>query len=124
MPSLALNLEGVEILCLTWTPHIKYIAGKALCAVSVVRVLSRVSWVVSPCLLLSVYRGLVRAYLEWDSPLFRSPGDAALRILDRVQYEVLRAVLGCMRTSRIAIFLSEANEIPPVLHRSNCGGCW
>ena len=93
---LALSLEGVEIPCqsalkyfrvlwdspLSWTPHIKYIAGKALRAVIVVRVLSRVSWGVSPNLLLTVYHGLVRAYLEWDPFLFQSADVTALHILD------------------------------------------
>ena len=71
--------------------YIKYISWKALRDVSVARVLSRVSWGVSLSLLLSVYRVLVRAYLEWSSPLFQSAGKTGLRILDRVQYETLRA---------------------------------
>ena len=63
-----------------------------------------------PSLLLLVYRGLLRAYLEWNAPLFFAASITTLRILDRAQYEALRAVLGCMRSTSVAIFLSEANE--------------
>ena len=76
-----MRVDGCEIRCqdslkylgvvldsrLTWTLHIKYIAGKAMRAIGVLKALSRVSWGVSPSLLLTVYLGLVRAYLEWGS---------------------------------------------------------
>ena len=45
-----------------------------------------------------------------------------LGILDRVQYEALRVVLGCMRSTPFAILLSEANETPLGLRRSLLGG--
>ena len=65
------------------------------------------SWGSDPGLLFIVYGGLVRACLEWGSPLFQYAGMNALRILDRIQYEALRMVLGCLRSTRIAILLSE-----------------
>ena len=132
----AMRVDGCEIRCqdslkylgvvldarLTWTLHIKYIAGKAMRAIGVLKALSRVSWSVSPSLLLTVYRGLVRAYLEWGSPLFAGASGTALRILDRAQYEALRVALGCMRSTPIAVLLSEASEPPLGLRRSLLGG--
>ena len=56
---------------LTWVPHIKYIANKATRATNVLRVIARVSLGANTALLLTVYRNLVRAYLEWGAPLFR-----------------------------------------------------
>ena len=133
---LVMRVDGCEIRCqdslkylgvvldarLTWTPHIKYIAGKAMRAIGVLKALSRVSWGVSPSLLLTVYRGLVRAYLEWGSPLFAGPSGTPLRFLDRAQYEALRVVLGCVRSTPIAVLLSEASEPPLGLRRSLLGG--
>ena len=43
----------------TWLQHVKYVASRALRAVGLLRVLSRVSWGVTPSLLLLVYRGCV-----------------------------------------------------------------
>ena len=133
---IVMRVDGCEIRCqdslkylgvvldarLTWMPHIKYIAGKAMRAVGVLKALSRVSWGVSPSLLLTVYRGLVRAYLEWGSPLFAGASGTALRILDRAQYEALRVALGCMRSTPIAELLSEVSEPPLGLRRSLLGG--
>ena len=47
---------------------------------------------------------------------------STLGILDRVQYEALRVVLGCMRSTPVSILLSEANEPPLGLRRSLLGG--
>ena len=134
--SVVLSVNGFEIRCqdslkylgvildlrLSWTPHIKYIAGRAMRAIGVLRALSRVSGEVSPSLILLVYRGLVRAYLEWGSPLFAGAGRAALGILDRAQYEALRVALGCMRSTPIAVLLSESGEPSLGLRRSLLGG--
>ena len=97
-------------------------AGKAMRAIGVLRALSRVSWGVSLSLLLLVYRGLVRAYLEWGSPHFAGACRTALSILDRAQYEALHVALGCMRSTPIAVLLSESNEPLLGLRRSLLGG--
>ena len=134
-----LDVDGFEIRCqdslkylgvildsrLSWTPHIKYNVGRAMRAIRVLRALSRVSWGGGggvPSLLLLVYRGLVRAYLEWGSPLFAGACRASLGILDRAQYEALCVVLGCMRSTPIAVLLFESNELPLGLRPSLLGG--
>ena len=45
---------------LTWAPDIRMLADKAIKLVNIIRVLSRVSWGVTPSLLLTAYRNLVR----------------------------------------------------------------
>ena len=45
-------------------------------------------------------------------------GCGAFRILDRVQYEALRAILSCMHSTAIAVLLSQANDPPLGLYRS------
>ena len=54
--------------------------------------------------------------------LFAGASGTALRILDRAQYEALRVALGCMRSTPIAVLLSEASEPPLGLRRSLLGG--
>ena len=103
---------------ITWLQHVRYVADRALCAVGLLRALSRVSWGVSPSLLLQVYRDLVRAYLEWGAPLILTASRSTLSILDRVQNEALRADLGCMRSTPVSILLSKANEPALGLRRS------
>ena len=49
---------------LTWAPHVRMISDKAIRSVNIIRFLSRVSWGVTPFLLLAAYRNLVRSTLE------------------------------------------------------------
>ena len=49
---------------LTWASHVKYIAGRAFGAVNILKVMSRVSWRADPVVLLTSYRGFIRAILE------------------------------------------------------------
>ena len=102
---------------LTWAPHIRMISERAIRAINVTRVLARVSWGVTPYLLLVAYRNLVRSTPEWGSPLFSSAPRGTLRLFDRMQYMALWATLGCMRSTPIAILLSEAGEPPLWLRR-------
>ena len=107
---------------LTWVPHIKYIADKAIRATNILRVISRISWGANPALLLTVYRNLVRSYLEWGAPLFRCAGGSALGILDLAQFGALRVAQGCMRTTPTSVLLSQAGEPPLSLSRSLLSG--
>lgn len=61
---------------------------------------------------LRVYKGLIRAHLEWGAVLFSGGNRNTLRVLDRVQYQALRVIMGCMRTTPIPLLLSEAGEPP------------
>ena len=79
-----MEVDGIKIHCrdslqylgvvldlrLSWFLHIKYMAGRALRVVGVLRTISGVTWGVSLSLLLLIFRGLVRAYLKWGAPLF------------------------------------------------------
>ena len=126
LSELVLTVEGHDLPCLagikylgvvldrrlTWAPHIRMLAHKAMKSVNIIRVLARISWGATPSLLLTAYRNLVRSTLEWGSPLFSSASGGTLRLLDRVQYSALRAVLGCMKSTPIPILLSEAGEPP------------
>ena len=103
---------------LTWVPHIRYISDKATRATNILRVIARVSWGANPALLLTVYRYLVRSYLEWGAPLFHCASRSALSVLDRAQFGALRGALGCMRTSPGFIFTH--GSVDPIGGRAGC----
>ena len=71
----------------------------AIRAISVIRVLARVSWGVTPSLLLVAYRNMVRSTLEWGSPLFSSAPRGTLRLLYRAQYMAYRSLRGLLGTT-------------------------
>ena len=99
---------------LTWVPHIRYIADKAIWATNILKV----SWGANPTRLLTVYRNLVRSYLEWGAPLFCCTSKSALCTPGRAQFGALKTALECMRTIPTSMLLSEAGEPPLSLHRS------
>lgn len=109
---LGVTLDGK----LTWEPHIRYISGRAALALNALRALAKVSYGANPGTLMIVYKGLIRAILEWASILYASARQSLLVILDRVQYAAIRIILGFMRSTPIPILLSEAGE-PPLTYR-------
>ena len=69
------------------------------------------SWGVSLSLLLLVYRGLVRAYLKWGSPLFAGACRSVLGILNRAQYEAFTwPWAACARPPLLWSFLSRTSR--------------
>ncbi|XP_051156203.1 uncharacterized protein LOC127278511 [Leptopilina boulardi] len=128
---LRLELEGQEIPIvdsimylgilldskLSWKLHVEYIAAKAFKAINVLKVLGGVSKGANPETLLLIYKGLIRAHLEWGSILFAGASKSTLAKLDKAQYRALRSALGFMRSTPIPIVLSEANEPPLHLRR-------
>ena len=80
--------------------HVKYVTGRALRAVGLLRALSRVSWGVTPSLLLLVYPGLIRSYLEWGAPLLIAVTRSTLGILEALRLSMRLCVLSwaaCVR---------------------------
>lgn len=71
----------------------------------------------NPEVLIKVYKGLIRAHLEWGAVLFAGSTRKVLKALDRVRYQALRTYLGCMRTTPIPVLLSEAGEPPLKVRR-------
>lgn len=102
---------------LSWIPHIRENITRACKAINVLKVISKVSWGAAPALSLMVFRGLIRAYLEWGCQLYGSANASALAGLDRVQNSALRVALGVMSTTPIPVLLSESGEIPLAYRR-------
>lgn len=74
---------------LSWKQHADFIAAKALKAINVLKVLRGVSKGANPATLLSIYKRLIRAHLEWGSILFAGASKCTLEKLDKVQYGAL-----------------------------------
>lgn len=119
-------LDGIKYLGIVldqklyWHPHISSLVIKAKRALNVLRVLSGVSWGPSPSSLLLVTVSLIGGYLRWGAPFFLRAGKVHLLALDRVFYSAIRVSLGAMRTTPLAILLSEAGLSHPDLMRAEC----
>ena len=67
--------------------------------------------------LLKLYRSLIRSNLGYDCFIYRSARKSYLKVLDSIQHEGLRLVLGAFRTYPKESLYAEAHEAPLELGR-------
>lgn len=60
--------------------------------------------------MMSIYKGLIRARLDWGSMLYADSDKKSLLKMDRVQYAALRLAMGCIITTPTNILLHLAAE--------------
>lgn len=101
---------------LSWADHATYICGKAQKGLNLMRASSGKWWGADPQTLRTVYYGLVRSHLDYCCQIL-SPITKQLSIqLDRVQFQGLRSILGCMKSTPTNVLQAEASE-PSLDHR-------
>lgn len=103
---------------LNWQDHIDELAQRASKSLNIIRTLTKVTYGAHPDSMMTIYRGLTRALLEWASILFMNSCRKKLKTLDKIQYSALRTIMGCMKSTPIPILLSEAGEPPLERRRS------
>lgn len=85
-------------------PHVKIFVGRTTQVLGFVRVISRVTWSVSPELSLLVFLNLIRAIQELETSLFANAVETNLKRLDGIQARtvcVLLSFLSCLRSLRV-----------------------
>ena len=102
---------------MTWTPFIEHLCKKASKSLNVMRSLTRVWWGSDPKIMLNIYKGLVRSHLDFGCQAIYKTSKANWRKLDRFQFQALRMVLGCMRSTPTNVLLSETGEWPIEIRR-------
>lgn len=94
---------------LKWEKHINHIKDKAKKYVSILKAISSLNVGAHPKTLLTIYKGLIRATLDWGSMYYHDGAENDLIKIDRIQYAALRS-LGCIITTPINVLLHLASE--------------
>lgn len=102
---------------LTWLPHIKGVRLKALRALSLLKAIAGTSWGSHPRQMLKVYKGYIRATLDWGLPLYSNACESNKRLLEPVQNRALRLCLGLLGGTATATVLDMAG-LPPLAIRA------
>lgn len=102
---------------LSWKLHIENCCVKANKAINVMKSVTRTWWGAHQNTLLIIYKGLVRPHLDFGCQAISFTSKYNCLKLDRVQYQALRVVLGCMRSTPTNALLAEAGELPLNLRR-------
>ena len=95
---------------LKWDVHIKQLKTKCTEKLSILRVLSHLSWGADRTSLLRLYRALIRSKLEYGAIIYGCASDKVLESLEPVHNAALRICTGAFRSSPIASLLSECGE--------------
>lgn len=90
---------------LNWKVQIDICRAKAMKATSVIKALAGFRWGAHPSVLIMVFKGLVRAILDWGCMFYQGGSKANLDSLERVQYAALRSCLGCLKTTPTNLLL-------------------
>ena len=77
---------------------------------NLLKVLAHTDWGADRCVLLRLYRTLIRSKLDYGCIVYGSARKSYLQMLDTVHHQGLRLALGAFRTSPTESLLVEANE--------------
>ncbi|KAL1496950.1 hypothetical protein ABEB36_007994 [Hypothenemus hampei] len=96
---------------LKFTNHINLSIEKAKKNINILKKCSRTWWGIDPLSMLNVYKALILSHLDYGSTFYDSCNIGTLLKLDRVQFEALRACMGCMRSTPTNVLLNEASQL-------------
>jgi hypothetical protein len=92
--------------------HIPIVHSKAIKLLNVIKMLRGVWWGAHPCSLLSIYKMLIRASLEYGNFTFSGASPRYTNKLRQIQFQAIRLALGLRRSIPTNILLAEAAEWP------------
>ncbi|KAJ8919751.1 hypothetical protein NQ315_006280 [Exocentrus adspersus] len=95
---------------LNWTDHVELINQKALKGINVMRAVCGIRWGADPSTLLMLYKGIVRPHLDYGTQFIKPCPKQTLAKLDKTQYQALRVITGCMRSTPTNVLLAECAE--------------
>ena len=102
---------------LNWKHHIDDVIGKAQKGMNVLRAICGTTWGADPVSLLMMYRGMIRSHLDFGCQLISPSSKDNLYKLDKIQYQAIRILTGCMKSTPINVLLAETSEMPLELRR-------
>ncbi|XP_018394554.1 PREDICTED: uncharacterized protein LOC108773291, partial [Cyphomyrmex costatus] len=93
--------------------HYEYLVKKDKALINIILSLTAVWWGSHPHCLLTIYRAIFRAAVEYACSIFSWKGNARVLLrLERLQYKAIRASMGYRISTPTNIILCEARELP------------
>lgn len=104
---------------LDWGPQVRAIIRKCQNTIKILSCLGRTWWGADPMFLISLYKALIFARIEYGAFLFHNLKTQQGVALDRIQFKAIRIALGYRKSTPTNIILAEANEPPLTLRFKN-----
>lgn len=97
---------------LTGRPHLESTTIKAKKILQVLSAIRNTWWSAHPQLLLTVYRSMLRASIEYGSLVFGLSRSRTFRKLEVLQNHAVRTCLGCQISTPVNTLFAEAKKLP------------
>ena len=97
---------------LTWIKHIQTLRAKCQNDLRLLIIISNWKWGGEALTLRNLYISLIRSKLEYGSILFDQASKTNLDMLDRVQYQACRTILGALKCTPTVKLEIEADPMP------------
>ncbi|XP_057339514.1 uncharacterized protein LOC130677013 [Microplitis mediator] len=95
---------------LNWNSHISAIKTKAKQCNNIIKAVAGWKWGAHPSSVLQIYKGLVRATIDWGLIFYQDTSESNLVKIKRVQYAALRSATGNLITTPLNVLLHLAAE--------------
>ena len=95
---------------LNWIPHLKHIRNKCSRSLNILRVIVKNNRRTSCAKLMTIYRAITRAKIDYGCEVYGSATKTALKIIDPIHHQALRVCTGAFRTSPCESLYVEAQE--------------
>lgn len=102
---------------LSWAPHVKILKSACRRRLDLIKTLSSKSWGADRNTLLTTYRAIIRAKLDYGSVIYGSASEHVLNQLNSIQTTAVRLAIGAFRSSPNSSVLAESYEPPISLRR-------
>ncbi|XP_067126928.1 uncharacterized protein [Centruroides vittatus] len=86
---------------LTFLSHLCNLKNRCLKSLNLLKVLGCSSWGADKCLMLRIYRALVRSKLDYGCVVYGSARESTLRMLDPIHHQALCLCTGAFRTTPV-----------------------
>lgn len=90
--------------------HINFLHSKGIKLLNIIKMLRGVWWGAHPSSLMTIYKMIIRASIEYGCFVFAGSSESSFYKLERIQLQAIRLALGLRSTTPTNIILAEANE--------------
>lgn len=100
---------------LKWDQHVEHLEGKVGKNLNIMKALCGTWWGSDPKTMLMVYKGIIQSHLDYGGFLLIPNNKKTMYKLNKMQYQGLRIITGCMRSTPTTVLLAETGEYPITL---------
>ena len=97
---------------LNWRNHVDHLRARCIPAINLIKHLSHLNWGADRKTLKLLYTALVKSKLDYGAQIYGTSNSGALRRLDPIQNECLRAITGAFRSSPAVSLSAETGILP------------